>query len=55
MSTSVNYAQKSAMHIPLIVLGFTKSSLNLVNGLLAHGFEADEVEFFGQYTSHLNH
>ena len=44
------------MHIPLIVLGLTKSTVNLVNALLQQQvFTADEVEFFGNYMTFLNH
>ena len=53
--SSLLYAQKSAMHIPIIVLGLTKSTVKLVNSMLDLGFSADEVEFFTSYTWHLNH
>ena len=39
------YAQKSAMHIPVIALGLTRSTVAIVNSLLGE-YSADEVEFF---------
>ncbi len=46
--------QKSAMHIHVISLGLTKSTVEVVNGMLGRDFTADEVEFFCAYTAHLN-
>ena len=42
------------MHIPIIALGLTRSTVDIVNSMLRE-YTADEVEFFASYTSHLNH
>ena len=50
------YAMKSAMHIPLIVLGITPSSVRLTRHIsqrLKH-FGNEEIEFFSDYTYHLD-
>lgn len=50
------YAVKSAMHIPLIVLGITPSSVRLTKHIsqkLKH-FDSTEIEFFSDYTYHLD-
>ena len=50
------YELKSAMHIPLLVLGITPNSVRLTKHLTQtlKQFEGDEVEFFSDYTSYLD-
>ena len=50
------YEEKSAMHIPLLVLGITPSSVKLAKHLsqTLNQYDPNEIEFFADYTSFLD-
>ena len=53
-SNQKTYDLKSAMHIPLLVLGMTESTCKLTQGLIAlKEFDPDEIEFIHYYASAL--
>ena len=49
------YELKSAMHLPLLVLGLTQNTVRYARHLLSQKvFTADECEFFTDYGSYLD-
>ena len=55
-SSASVYELKSAMHIPLLVLGITPNSIRYTRHLskTLGQFSSDEIEFFSDYSSHLD-